>query len=172
MKFFGYLMFPAGLILLVLAFTMDTSVAVDYPSGNDFGFPERVNNLGLMADKQNYMIFGAILSILGAIIGVTYEKKDEKESSEKVCPKCAENVKIGAKICRYCSHSFMEEENEDEELEMHENIANTLKRINSLKKEKPIQKTENIKNYEFCPACNNSIIENEAECSDCGLVLK
>lgn len=172
MKYFGYLMFTAGLILLLIAFTMDTSVAVDYPNGNEFGLPERVNNLGLMADKQNYMIFGAILSVLGIIIGVTYEKKDEKESAEKVCPKCAENVKKEAKICRYCSHTFVEEENDDEEFEMDENLANSLKSINSLKKKNPIHKTENIKNYEFCPACNNPIKENETECSDCELALK
>lgn len=172
MKYFGYLMFTIGLILLVIAFTMDTSVAVDYPMGNEFGLPERVNNLGLMADKQNYMIFGALLSVLGVIIGISYEKKYEKESTEKVCPKCAENVKKEAKICRYCSHSFVEEGNNDEEFEIDENLANSLKSINSLKKEKTIQKTENIKSYEFCPACKNPVKENETECSDCGLVLK
>ena len=111
MKFIGFLIIIAGFYLLGLAFTMDTSVAVDYPGGNDYGLPERVNNLGLMADKQNYMIFGAILTILGFVTIIAYDRKSEKEEqteAEKTCPKCAENVKQRAQICRYCNHSFVD----------------------------------------------------------------
>ena len=81
MKYFGYLMFTVGLIVLGVAFTMDTSVAVSYINDNAFNLPERVNNIGLIADKQNYLLFGAILTVLGALIGVTYEKKDEKKKT-------------------------------------------------------------------------------------------
>jgi hypothetical protein len=31
---------------------MNTSVALDYQDGNQFGFSDRINNLELMADKQ------------------------------------------------------------------------------------------------------------------------
>ena len=134
MKYFGYLMFTVGLIVLGVAFTMDTSVAVSYTNDNAFNLPERVNNIGLMADKQNYLLFGSILTVLGALIGVTYEKKDEKEKTEKVCPNCVENIKKEAKVCRYCSYSFLEEEDDNEEFEVDENLVNSLKSINKIKR--------------------------------------
>ena len=134
MKYFGYLMFTVGLILLGIAFTMDTSVAVSYTNDNAFNLPERVNNIGLMADKQNYLLFGSILTVLGALIGVTYEKKDEKEKTEKVCPNCVENIKKEAKVCRYCSYSFLEEKDDNEEFEVDENLVNSLKSINKIKR--------------------------------------
>lgn len=58
------------------------------------------------------------------------------------------------------------------------NIDNTIE--NQIYEDEEFVKEENsenpeneiIKDYEFCPACNNPIKENENECSDCGLVLK
>jgi hypothetical protein len=66
-----------GLTLLTYAFFMDTSVKVDYPNGNQYGFPDRVNNLGLMADRQNFMIIGAIITIGGCIL--YYSETNKKE---------------------------------------------------------------------------------------------
>ena len=44
---------------------------------------------------------------------VTYEKKEEalppllvENAPEKTCPQCAENVKVAAKVCRFCGHMF------------------------------------------------------------------
>ena len=67
MKYLGNLMSIVGFILLAIAIKMKTSVAVDYPNGNEFGLPERVNNLGLMADKQNYLIVSSVFIIVGLI---------------------------------------------------------------------------------------------------------
>lgn len=168
MKYLGHLTFSAGLLLLIYAFTMDISVAVDYVNGNEFGLPERVNNLGLMADRQNYMILGGVLAVLGFIAGFASDKKSENESAEKVCPKCAEKVKKEALVCRYCSYSFEENKDGEEKFEVDENLLHTLKNINTLKKEKTVPKIE----YKNCPACNTPIQEGEKECSDCGLVLE
>lgn len=102
MKYVGIIMFAAGVILFCFAFTMDTSVEVNYSSGNKHGLPDRVNNIGLMADKQNYIILSLVLIVLGAITAVTFDAKPEK-----ICPKCAEKVKRDAKICRFCSNEFV-----------------------------------------------------------------
>jgi len=45
------------------------------------------------------------------VLTVTYEYRPEKLLSrnyedEKDCPMCAEKVKLQAKICRYCGHTF------------------------------------------------------------------
>jgi hypothetical protein len=45
MKTIGSLLCGLAALLLLYAFFMDTSVAVDYQNGNQFGFPDRVNNL-------------------------------------------------------------------------------------------------------------------------------
>jgi len=41
-------------------------------------------------------------------LSVTYELRDNAVTSgeEKTCPKCAENVKAAATVCRFCGHSF------------------------------------------------------------------
>lgn len=50
------------------------------------------------------------------VLNVTYELKEDTQTStkntltsdSKQCPMCAEDVKLAAKICRYCSHKFDE----------------------------------------------------------------
>lgn len=123
MRYIGILMFVIGIILLGRAFTMDTSVATNYLSGNEYGVPQRVNNIGLMADKQNYMIFGAFLTFLGVFTILKSKKKIEKVESGKICPKCAEKVKKNALICRFCRYSF--EDNEGENYTIEESIEKT-----------------------------------------------
>ncbi len=69
MKELGTILIVAGIVIAVYAlFFMDTSVAVNYPMGNSYGFPEKVNNLGLMADKQNYLTGSGIAIIVGLIL--------------------------------------------------------------------------------------------------------
>ena len=74
MKNLGILIMFLGILLLTHAFTMDTTVKVDYQGNNQLNLPERVNNIGLMDDKHNYMILGGILAILGVLI---YDKKSK-----------------------------------------------------------------------------------------------
>lgn len=43
---------------------------------------------------------------------VTYERREQEiqKTDEKTCPKCAEQVKYAAKICRFCGHDFITEQ--------------------------------------------------------------
>lgn len=70
MKLVGILILVAGLLLGARALTMD--VGVDVPSQN-FGYgistpAMKVANLDLMTQRQNYLIFSGILSVVGAIL--------------------------------------------------------------------------------------------------------
>ncbi len=56
---------------MILAFyfvaVFDTSVAVDY-TGPSYGLPERVNNVGLMQDRQIGIIVGFAAAIGGGVL--------------------------------------------------------------------------------------------------------
>src|SRR5450759_477733 len=100
MKTVGLILFTGGLILMMYALLiMDTSVAVDYPASNSYGLPDRVNNIGLMAERQNYLIVSGIIIIIGLVLAFTAKSRTESsqialnESENKKCPQCAELVK-------------------------------------------------------------------------------
>jgi hypothetical protein len=114
MKNLGIILLIIGIGLAVYALSMDTSVQVDYPMGNDYGLPERVNNIGLMNDKQNYLIFGGLLTVVGIFMAVSGGKSEKANAitttdDNKKCPQCAEMVKAEARICRFCNYQFADE---------------------------------------------------------------
>ena len=61
MKPFGFTLVVLGLLCGLLALGMDTSI----PSSSDFG---RVNNIGLMDDRRNYLNMSALSILIGTIL--------------------------------------------------------------------------------------------------------
>lgn len=109
----GGLLVIVGMGLLYFGLTMDTSVEIKYPENTEIlnlDLPERVNNLGLMQDKQNYLMFGGICFVLGLIVVYAFpsskKEEEEEEIETKKCPDCAETVKVDARICRFCNYNF------------------------------------------------------------------
>jgi hypothetical protein len=77
MRTFGIIILIVGIVLGIYALSMDTSVQVNY-SGDSFGLPDRVNNLGLMNDRQNYLIVAGVLSIIGTIL-IIFKRSNSKD---------------------------------------------------------------------------------------------
>lgn len=96
MRGFGLLIVAVGIIVMIAATTMDVSV----PSGLG-----RVNNLGLMADRQNYTLIGGVILIAGllmVIFGRRTQAAAESTFDTRPCPLCAETIKNAAVKCKHC----------------------------------------------------------------------
>jgi len=66
MSAIGTLLIIIGTIALISSFMMDTSVAL---------FNDRINNIGLMADKQNYIVISGLILLIGVLINLFCKRK-------------------------------------------------------------------------------------------------
>lgn len=96
MRGLGFLIVAVGVIVMIAATAMDVSV----PSGLG-----RVNNLGLMADRQNYTLIGGVVLIAGLLM-VIFGRKPQAPAAlaldTRPCPLCAEIIKNAAVKCKHC----------------------------------------------------------------------
>ncbi|WP_431145010.1 hypothetical protein [Pseudomonas alvandae] len=98
MKGFGTFALITGICWLVFALNMDVSVAT--------GAGGRVNNLGLMADRQIHTIVGGMIALAGLLMvllgGKTSATQTAAQFDTRPCPLCAEPIKNAAIKCRHC----------------------------------------------------------------------
>ncbi len=108
MQRWGKIVVILGACGAVFALNMDTSVSTA------FG---RVQNIGLLNDRQNYLIISCVVIVAGVLMtllgrfGVssahaepsTGQGVPDHASSMRQCPHCAEQIKAEAKLCRFCN---------------------------------------------------------------------
>jgi hypothetical protein len=125
MRLIGIIILGFGLILGTYALTMD--VGIDVPA-RDFGYgvstpAMKVANLDLMNQRQNYLIFAGILSVVGVVLTGFASTRANAAGSKlpvpapspssamparpvadgmKLCPYCAEEVRMAATKCKHC----------------------------------------------------------------------
>lgn len=103
----GVILILVAVVVLVLAFGMDTSI--ETRAGG------RVHNVGLMQEQQLFALLGIALFVGGVIllgIGLARRPRTSGVSSDEVvCPFCAETIKRGAIVCHsaitHCHGRFL-----------------------------------------------------------------
>jgi len=84
-------------------------------------------------------VLGFLLSLFASpfiafIIGALFSPEPRVFEKLKKCPQCAEFVKAGARICRFCNYEFKGEEREPERVLTEEEWIKEKKRKEKMKK--------------------------------------
>ena len=116
MKNFGKLLLIIGLIWAWVAFNADTTITTEGQIVGGTYIPKQtVHNIGKMDARRNHLAVAGVMIIAGVIFVAVGSMQSPSQSSSSIagtrkCPFCAELVKRGALICRFCQRDLPVEE--------------------------------------------------------------
>ena len=103
MKGLGIFAIVVGIGWMIFALSMDVSVSTGMG---------RVNNLGLMADRQLHTIVGGMIALAGLLMllfggnVLALPASMPTQMDTRPCPLCAETIKCAAIKCKHCGAEF------------------------------------------------------------------
>jgi len=134
------LLILVGIVALLASLGMDTSV----PSTGG----GRIHNIGLMNEKQNYLIVSAVVLLIGVILNISNRKKiDSRTEAEKVrngptpiyndCPHCNAMIDEEWTQCQSCGGEIREDRSAS-------SIPESTTKMEKLKVEVRLQELKNL----------------------------
>lgn len=117
----GIVLIIVGIIWALIAFNMNVTVTTEsrFYSGaysSHYEPPVTVNNIGLMEDRRNHLMFAGLTILAGVVLigfGSLPERNSRAESEVnsllKPCPSCAEKIQPAARKCRFCNTELPED---------------------------------------------------------------
>lgn len=96
MRGLGITVLVLGVFAIIGALAMDVSVSTG---------TGRVNNIGLIADQQNYITIGGLMLLVGAVMTIAGRRREPVVAvgkDSRACPMCAETIKVAAVKCKHC----------------------------------------------------------------------
>jgi len=177
-KKFGLCLIVAGAIWGVVAFNMKTSVETEsrtIGSGLYSAYipSQTVHNLDLADQRRNHLIGAGITLLAGVLLfGFGSMKPEEAlqtqkttateaQSTDRICPFCAETIKQEAVVCRFCSRDVPVQIQPVIEISAAEKYLNSIKDEDKATYEKYNQQSEKERKS-ACFACHG-------EDSACGM---
>ncbi|MBI6548621.1 hypothetical protein [Xenorhabdus lircayensis] len=103
MKNFGFFLLVIGVIAIFVSLNMDVSVAT--------GYGGRVNNIGLVAQRQNFLLISCFVALCGLLLTIFGGRKSlngDSKNNQIKCPFCAELINIEALKCKHCGSEVQE----------------------------------------------------------------
>jgi len=116
MKSLGLILLVLGILGLIVAFNMDTTVSTESQSiGDIYIHSSRVYNIGLMEERRNYIILSCVGIVSGLLlIGLGSIQDTLKENAEKAkvpqgipCPHCKNLLQGYPTICPHCQQDII-----------------------------------------------------------------
>lgn len=149
MRNFGAILAIIGIIWGVVAFNMTTIVETEertFGSGEYATYipSQKVHNLDLAERRRTHLMIAGLLTVIGTVLfgfGSNRSSTTESAGRTRVCPFCAESIRIEAVLCKHCG-----------------------KDVPTQKVELPIKDQDPAVSMKICSSCNST---NEAENMNC-----